>query len=123
MDVVNQLLMMGVPELSAKHAAYNTAGAGAEAACEWFYMNIENPDLNNPLPKVKVGGNIGQTQGPVFDPEAIMMLTSMGVSEKQAKRALRKSDQNLERAAEFVFSHMDDPDTEDEAQPEPMQVD
>lgn len=74
--------MMGVPELSAKHAAHNTAGQGAEAACEWFYMNIENPDLNNPLPKVKVGGNAGsaQTQGP--DPESIMMLTSMGVSEK-----------------------------------------
>jgi ubiquitin carboxyl-terminal hydrolase 5/13 len=120
MEVVNQLVMMGVPELSAKHAAHNTAGAGAEAACEWFYMNIENPDLQGPLPKVKVGGGAQvQAQGP--DPESMMMLTSMGISEKQAKRALRKCDQNLERAAEFAFSHMDDPDSEDEAQP--MEVD
>ena len=43
-----------------------------------------------------------------------MMLTSMGFSDKQATRALRKCEGNLERAAEFVMSHMDDPDTDDE---------
>ena len=43
-----------------------------------------------------------------------MMLTSMGFSDKQATRALRKCDGNLERAAEFVMCHMDDPDTDDE---------
>ena len=47
------------------------------------------------------------------DPESLMMLTSMGFSDKQATRALRKCDGNLERAAEFVMSHMDDPDTDD----------
>ena len=52
-----------------------------------------------------------------------MMLTSMGFSDKQATRALRKCDGNLERAAEFVMSHMDDPDTEDEAVEQPMAID
>ena len=51
-----------------------------------------------------------------------MMLTSMGFSDKQATRALRKCDGNLERAAEFVMSHMDDPDTDDEPA-QPMQID
>ena len=38
----------------------------------------------------------------------------MGFTDKQATRALRKCDGNLERACEFVMSHMDEPDSEDE---------
>lgn len=52
-----------------------------------------------------------------------MMLTSMGFSDKQATRALRKCDGNLERAAEFVMSHMDDPDTDDAPVEQPMAID
>jgi len=51
-----------------------------------------------------------------------MMITSMGFTDKQGTRALRKCDGNLERAVDFVMSHMDDPDTEDEPA-EAMQVD
>lgn len=40
---------MGVPDMAAKHAVYNTGQASAEAACEWFYMNIENPVVQTPL--------------------------------------------------------------------------
>jgi len=54
MEVVNQLVQMGLPELSAKHAAHATAGQDADAAVMWFYSNIENPILNGPLPKVAV---------------------------------------------------------------------
>ena len=43
-----------------------------------------------------------------------MMLTSMGFGDKEATRALRKCEGNLERAAEFVMTHMGEPDTEDE---------
>ena len=82
-------------------------------------MNIENPICQGPLPKVKAAGAVKEEAG--ADPEAIMMLTSMGVTDKQAKRALRKCDNNLERAAEFVFTHMDEPDSEDEAKP--MEID
>jgi uncharacterized UBP type Zn finger protein len=50
-----------------------------------------------------------------------MMITSMGVDDKAAKRALRKCDGNVERACDFVFSHMGEPDSEDE--PKPMEID
>ena len=50
------------------------------------------------------------------DPESIMMIESMGFSAKQAKRALRKCDNTLERECDWIFSHMDDPDSEDEMQ-------
>jgi len=37
MDIVNQLLQMGVPEIQAKHAVYNTGNNDAEAASMWFF--------------------------------------------------------------------------------------
>lgn len=43
-----------------------------------------------------------------------MMITSMGFTEKQAARALRKCDNNIERAMDWIFSHMDDPETDEE---------
>ena len=47
-----------------------------------------------------------------------MMITGMGLSEKQAKRGLRKCYFHteraiIERAIDFIFNHMDDPDSED----------
>jgi len=38
----------------------------------------------------------------------------MGFTDQQATRALRKCDGNLERAADFVMTHMDEPDSEGE---------
>lgn len=47
-----------------------------------------------------------------------MMIVSMGLSEKQAIKGLKKCDNNVERAMDWIFSHMDDPDSEDEPMPE-----
>jgi ubiquitin carboxyl-terminal hydrolase 5/13 len=49
------------------------------------------------------------------------MIVSMGFTEKQAERALRKCDGNIERACDWIFSHMDEPPSDEEA--EPMAVD
>lgn len=86
----------------------------------WFYSNIENPVCQTPLlvPNPKKGaGGAGGAGGFVADPESLMMLTSMGFDEKKATRALRKCDGNLERAADFAMTHMDEMDSEDEAMP------
>ena len=105
-----------MPELAAKHAVHN-AGGSADEAIMWYFSNMENPLIQAPLliPNPKKGQAAGASSGSfVPDPESLMMLTSMGFTDKQATRALRKCDGNLERAAEFVMSHMDDPDTDDE---------
>jgi uncharacterized UBP type Zn finger protein len=44
-----------------------------------------------------------------------MMMTSMGLSEQVSSRALRKCDMNVERAIDWAFSHMDEPDSDQEA--------
>ena len=92
----------------------------------WFYGNIENPVCQTPLmvPNPKKGAAASSTGGGfVADPEALMMLTSMGFDEASATRALRKCDGSLERAAEFVMSHMDDPHTDEEPADGGMDVD
>merc|ERR1719436_1203086 len=40
------------------------------------------------------------------------MITSMGFTEKQSKKALKATDGNVERAIDWIFSHMDDLDDE-----------
>lgn len=83
----------------------------------WFYSNIDNAAIQVPLlvpnPKKASAAKAGK---PEADPESVMMIESMGFSAKQATRALRKCDGNLERACDWIFSHMDEPDSEEEMQ-------
>ena len=116
--------------MAAKHAVHN-AGSSVDEAIMWFYSNIENPICSTPLliPNPRKGASAnaaGGSSGGAFvaDPESLMMLTSMGFTDKQATRALRKCEGNLERAADWVMSHMDEPDSADEAVADTvMQVD
>lgn len=88
MNLVNQLIANGVPELAAKHAVFNVGDQGADGAIMWFYQNIENPVVSTPLlvpnPKKNAagGGASGAAGGFVADPESMMMLTSMGFTDK-----------------------------------------
>jgi ubiquitin carboxyl-terminal hydrolase 5/13 len=42
-------------------------------------------------------------------------MTMMGLPEKKCRQALKNCDKNLERAIDWAFSHMDDPDEDDDA--------
>ena len=105
--------------MAAKHAVHNAGANGVDEAIMWFYGNIENPVVSTPLlvpnPKKGAAANASASAGGfVADPESLMMLTSMGFTDQQATRALRKCEGNLERAADWVMCHMDDPDTDEE---------
>jgi len=60
------------------------------------------------------GGNSGGGGGDNVDPAGMEMLMCMGFSDKQAKKALRNCDNNVERACDWIMSHMDDPESEEE---------
>lgn len=47
--------MMGIPENAAKHALFNTGNNSADMATMWYFENMENPVLLEPL-KVKKAG-------------------------------------------------------------------
>merc|ERR1712127_573492 len=104
---VRQLVEMGFSENACKRAIH-TVGEVA-AGLDWLCGHLEDPDLNDPfqvfVAPVKTSGNSME-----FKPEDIMMITSMGFTEKQAKKALKNTENNVARAADWIFSHMDELD-------------
>jgi ubiquitin carboxyl-terminal hydrolase 5/13 len=78
---------------------------------------MEDADFNNPLDTDSVNQNVHADLSAVtssFNPNDIEMLTSLGFTETQAKKALKATESNVERAAEWLFSHADDPGFFDE---------
>ena len=109
--IVESLMNMGFGFEGCRKAAYHTKNEGVEPAMEWVFSHMEDPDFNEPL--VVAQPTPAQPAVSVADPDSIAMLCAMGFTDKQAGRALSKCDNNLERAADWVFSHADELDAED----------
>lgn len=112
--LVAQLVSMGFSELGCKRAAIATANSGVEAAMEWVLAHMEDPDFNDPLPEAAATA-APATAAPTpataeADQEKIVMLTGMGFNKQQATAALLTCAGNIERAADWLFSHMDNLD-------------
>merc|ERR1712107_711596 len=73
-------------------------------ALEWLMLHIEDTDFNEPLVLSAV------PSASSFDPEMIAMITSMGFTETQSKKALNATDGNVERAIDWIFSHLSELD-------------
>lgn len=102
-EVLNMLIMNGVPEIAAKNCMLKTSMNDFEAAFNYFLTNIDNPELNNPIITKKSGASKSQVPE-----ESIESLMSMGFSRKQCEGALRKCDNNVERALDYIFNHPDE---------------
>lgn len=100
---IDQLKAMGFSENRCKRALLNTGHNGAEVAMSWMFEHMEDPDIDDPLP---VASNSASGNEP--SPAQISTLQDMGFSEAQAKKALRETSNNTERALDWLFSHPDD---------------
>ncbi|TDH68876.1 hypothetical protein CCR75_005557 [Bremia lactucae] len=105
--LVAQLVSMGFSENGCKRAAIATGNSNAEAAMEWIFSHMEDPDFNDPPAVTNLC--IEATEGEV-DMMLVSNLMAMGFAEPHAKCALKQTDNNPDRAAEWLFSHMDDLD-------------
>ena len=56
---------------------------GAEAAMEWVLSHMEDPDFNTLLPGPSAHAAAEQVPGYTPDPESLVMLNSMGFTERQ----------------------------------------
>ena len=102
-EAVAQLEAMGFPRVRCEKALHATGNADANAAMEWLFAHMEDPDIDTPLNLGAGAGNAGSA-----DPEKIEMLGSMGFSVPQARKALKETGGDVERAVEWLFSHPDD---------------
>lgn len=104
-SLVQELVSMGFHENGCRRAVLATSNAGVESAMNWVLEHMEDADFSSPIPKPTAAGS---TAGP--DPEMITMLSSMGFTEEQANAALVSTNLDVERAADWLFSHSDDID-------------
>nr|DBA26197.1 TPA: hypothetical protein GDO54_010490 [Pyxicephalus adspersus] len=115
---VMQLAEMGFPLEACRKAVYYTGSMGAELAFNWIIAHMEDPDFAEPLTipgftaTASTLPSYGQTALVNQPPEEIVaLISSMGFQRNQAIQALRATNNNLERALDWIFSH---PECEEE---------
>jgi len=104
-SVVSQLVDMGFGREACKRAVFKTNNSGVEAAMAWVMEHIEDPDFNSPFEAPGVGG--GGAKVCTAGEEVVAMVISMGFSREQAEMGLRNTENSVERAIEWIFSHPD----------------
>mmetsp|Transcript_23484 Transcript_23484/g.30695 ORF Transcript_23484/g.30695 Transcript_23484/m.30695 type:complete len:861 (-) Transcript_23484:288-2870(-) len=107
-EIVAQLVSMGFSENGCKRACIATNNANADVAMNWVLEHMGDPDFNDP-PAPPQSSSSGSTEF-AANPELVMTLSSMGFTEQQVTAALKATDNNGERAADWLFSHMDNLD-------------
>ena len=103
-----QLEGMGFPRARCEKALHATGNSDAEVAMNWLFAHMEDPDIDTP---VDLGGTSGTAAGPssnTVSQESIESLGAMGISAPQARKALKETNGDVNRALDWVFSHPDD---------------
>lgn len=108
--IMSLLEGMGFPVARCEKALYNTGNADPDSAMNWLFAHMEDPDIDEPL---KIDSGNESVNPSEASPEGIAMLTDMGFTVAQAKKALKETGGDMERAVEWVFSHPDDDGSED----------
>ena len=102
---LSQLEGMGFPRNRCEKALHATGNADAEAAMNWLFSHMEDPDIDAPL---NLGTAGGSSESNDVSAESISMLEAMGIGAPQARKALKETGGDVERAVDWVFSHPDD---------------
>lgn len=118
--IVAQLVSMGFSEDGSKRAAVATQNVSADVAMEWVFAHMEDSDFNDPFvagatentaeATTAITATAMDTASNTPNPESAAMLSSMGFSDAHASAALKRSNGDVERAADWLFSHSDDLD-------------
>ncbi|WWC73152.1 uncharacterized protein I206_107118 [Kwoniella pini CBS 10737] len=101
---MSQLEAMGFPTNRCQKALLATGNSDAEVAMSWLFEHMEDPDIDAPI---QVQTQSKSASEPSQD--QINMISDMGFTPNQARKALRESDGNAERAIEWLFSNPGDP--------------
>ncbi|KAI0207019.1 ubiquitin carboxyl-terminal hydrolase 14 [Astrocystis sublimbata] len=105
---LDQLMSMGFPQNRGEKALHATGNSDANAAMEWLFAHMEDEGIDDPLVIPSSGGGGGGGGSDAADPEKIETLGAMGFSAPQARKALKETNGDMERAVEWLFSHPDD---------------
>lgn len=110
--LLDQLTDMGFPPNACKRALYFTENRSLEAATNWVMEHIADSDFDEPFVPPGVDFKPGEDTF-VADQAALEMVTAMGFTREQATKALKATNNNLERAADWIFSHQAELDAQE----------
>jgi ubiquitin carboxyl-terminal hydrolase 5/13 len=102
-DAVQTLQQMGFPLNRCEKALHATGNSDANTAMEWLFTHMEDPDIDVPL-------DIGPVSkaAEIIGPEKIEALGQMGFGPPQARKALKETGGDMERAVDWLFNHPDE---------------
>uniref|UniRef100_A0A8C5B510 Ubiquitin carboxyl-terminal hydrolase n=1 Tax=Gadus morhua TaxID=8049 RepID=A0A8C5B510_GADMO len=100
-STVSQLCEMGFPLEACRKAVYYTGNTGIDAAMNWVMGHMDDP--GGPGASAP-----GTTPTESLSEEHLATIVSMGFSRDQASKALRATSNVLDRAVDWIFSHLDD---------------
>ncbi|XP_015606873.1 ubiquitin carboxyl-terminal hydrolase 5 [Cephus cinctus] len=113
-EILDQLTDMGFPVEACKRSLFFTENKGLQAATNWLMEHIVDSDFADPF--VPPGtDNKPKKRKFVLDDGALETLTSMGFEINQARRALRKTDNNVGRATDLLFAPADEMGMDEES--------
>uniref|UniRef100_A0A4W6CDP8 Ubiquitin carboxyl-terminal hydrolase n=1 Tax=Lates calcarifer TaxID=8187 RepID=A0A4W6CDP8_LATCA len=107
-STVSQLCEMGFPMEACRKAVYYTGNTGIDAAMNWIMGHMDDPDFSAPLVLPGCSSGPGTTPTESLSEEHLATIVSMGFSRDQATKALRATSNVLDRAVDWIFSHLDD---------------
>jgi ubiquitin carboxyl-terminal hydrolase 5/13 len=102
--IVANLESMGFPASKCQRAALAVKNASVEAATEWLFAHMDDPEEETAEKSAPANKKVCLT----FRDEDVAMLTSMGFSVSQAKRALYECNNRVDTAVEWIFEHPDE---------------
>jgi ubiquitin carboxyl-terminal hydrolase 5/13 len=106
---------MGFSANAAARALLAVQNASAEHAMQWIFDHMDDADLNDPLPAPSTAAAPAPASTATSaepDPEVVANLAAMlGFADKHVKAALKATNNDSERAADWLFSHADDLDS------------
>ncbi|PKI65651.1 hypothetical protein CRG98_013946 [Punica granatum] len=103
-EIVAQLVSMGFNHLHCEKAAIRTSNAGVEEAMNWLLSHMDDADINDPISED--AGNQGNALSNV-DQAQVDTLISFGFQEDIARKALKASGGDIEKATDWIFSNPD----------------
>ena len=110
---LGQLMDMGFSMNGCKRALAAVGGSNVEAAMNWVFEHNMDPDFNDPLPEGNTSGSsAGTSSNSDVDGGVVMSLVeNLGCfTSDQVRAAVKHCSGASDRAADWLFSHMDDLD-------------
>ena len=109
-----QLMDMGFSMNGCKRALTTVGGSDVEAAMNWIFEHNADPDFNDPMPEADASASAptsGGGEGGVDEATVMSLVENLGCfTADQVRSALKESNGAADRAADWLFTHMDDLD-------------